>query len=362
MQRRTLLVNGGLGALLATGGTTGYLMLKGDQQPAAAGTQRTVAVQQGTVTATVTADGSVKAVNTMAASFATAGTITEIKVKVGDVVAAGAILATVDATDANADLTTAKRNRTSAKDQLARANAAVPVNEDNVRNAQNQVDSAETSVKSAQRKVDGTVLKAPMAGTIIAINAAVGAQSGTSAFAQISDLNALQIEASVPEADAARLKPEQVAAVAWNALAGVTATGKVTAISPTAATGNTVSYPIYISLDKNPDGVRLGQSVRITVTVDKAENVLFLPTAAVRSAGNRNSVTVVTNGVQETRTVQIGLKGDTSTVITEGLTLGEQVVLATASTTTGTNQQQFQLPGGQVPGGGTGTRPGGGTR
>ncbi len=356
MHRRTLLVNGGLGALLTAGGTTAYLMLR-DDQPATAGTQRTVAVQQGTVTATVTADGSVSAVATMAASFATAGVITEIKVKVGDVVAAGAILATVDATDANADLTTAKKNRTAAKDALARAKAAVPYSEDAEKNAQNQVDQAETTVKSAQRKVDGTVLKAPMAGTVITINSAVGAQSGNGVFAQIANLDQLQIEASVPEADAARLKPSQAVSIAWNALAGVTATGKVTAISPTATSGNTVSYPIFITIDKNPEGVRLGQSVRITVTVDRAENVLFLPTAAVRSAGNRHTVTVVKDGVQEQRTVEIGLKGDTATVIASGVALGEQVVLATATATTGTGN--LQIPGGvQLPGGGQ--RPGGG--
>ena len=49
-------------------------------------------------------------------------------------------------------------------------------------------------------------------------------------------------------------------------------------------------------------------------------------------------VTVVANGKQESRLVQIGLKGDSFTVVTSGLSVGEQVVLATA--TTGGNGKQ----------------------
>jgi macrolide-specific efflux system membrane fusion protein len=358
-RRPTFLLNGVLGLLLVAGGVTAYLLLTSGK-PAAATTLRTVAVAQGTVTATVSADGSVESASSMSADFATPGTVTAIAVKVGDLVASGQTLATVDATDVQADLSAAKRNRTSARDALDRANAGG--NADAIANAKNQLDQADAAVAAAQRKVDGTTLKAPMAGTVVAINGAVGGSSNVqSGFVQLADLAHLQIKASVPEADATRLKLGQTANVTWNALTDAKVTGKVSAISPTAATGNTVQYPITVALDTAPEGSRLGQTVKLTVTVDEVQDAIYVPTAAVRTAGNRTTVIVVKDGKQETRIVQIGLKGDSFTVVTEGLTVGEQVLLATASTSS-TNQNPFQqLPGGggQLPGGGTGR---GGTR
>ncbi|MDI1461787.1 efflux RND transporter periplasmic adaptor subunit [Catellatospora sp. KI3] len=362
---RTALLNSALVLVLVGGGVWAYFMINGDGTPAAATTVRTVAVAQGKVTATVTADGTVASANTMSADFTTAGTVTAIKVKVGDRVAKGATLATVDATEVTENLATARRNRSAAAEALDRAEDGG--DDSSIANAENQLDQADAAVKSAQRAVDGTVLKAPMAGTVVAISGAVGGSSGgsgggsgsssgsSSGFVQLADLTKLKVSASVAEADATRLKLDQAATVAWNALSGVTATGRVTAISPTASSGNTVAYPIEVALDSIPEGTRLGQTVSLTVTVDEVDGAVYVPAAAVKTAGGRTTVTVVANGVQETRAVQIGLKGDSYTVIVSGLEVGEQVVLATVTSTT--NNQQF--PGGG-PGGFTGGGFGGG--
>jgi multidrug efflux pump subunit AcrA (membrane-fusion protein) len=80
-RRRTFLLNGGLSLLLVAGGIASYLLLTGGK-PATATTLRTVAVAQGTVTATVSADGSVESATSMVADFATSGQVTEIRVKV----------------------------------------------------------------------------------------------------------------------------------------------------------------------------------------------------------------------------------------------------------------------------------------
>jgi macrolide-specific efflux system membrane fusion protein len=220
-----------------------------------------------------------------------------------------------------------------------------------------------------------------MAGTVVALNGTVGGKSsatGSSAgastnFLQIADLTKLQVKATLPEADATRIKAGQVGAVTWNALSSARANATVTALSPTPSSGNVITYPLTATLDTVPEGARLGQSVRLTITVDEVRDAINVPTAAVTSVAGRNIVTVVVNGKQEIRAVQIGLKGDSATVILSGVQVGEQVVLATVSGTTGGGFQLpgggqlpgGQLPGGQVPGGqipGGGTRPGGGAR
>ncbi len=373
---RTTLINSALGLLLVGGGTWAYFLISGDAAPAQANTTRTVAVAQGKVTATVTADGSIGSANTMSADFATGGTVTAIKVKVGDKVAKGAVLATVDATEVKESLATAERNLDAARDALDRAEDGG--DDSSIANAENQVDQAASAVAAAQRTVAGTVLKAPMAGTVVAVGGAVGGSSGGSSgggggnnsssssssgsgFVQLADLTKLQVTAGVAEADATRLKVGQSATVTWNALTGATATGKVSAISPTASSGNTVTYPIEVLLDSIPEGTRLGQTVSLSVTVDEVVDAVYVPAAAVRTAGGRTTVIVVKDGVQETRAVEIGLKGDAYTVIVSGVTVGEQVVLATVTSGTG-NQPQFPGggPGGFTGGGFGGNRPAGG--
>jgi macrolide-specific efflux system membrane fusion protein len=115
-----------------------------------------------------------------------------------------------------------------------------------------------------------------------------------------------------------------------------------------------------VALTDSPDGVRLGQTSQVQVTVGQAENVLYVPTAAVRTAGGRSTVTVVQNGAQVTKVVQTGLSGDQGTEIKSGLAEGESVVI-TATTGTGGGQGGGMRPGGGPPGGaGGGARFGGG--
>ncbi len=133
-------------------------------------------------------------------------------------------------------------------------------------------------------------------------------------------------------------------------------------ISPTATTQNNVnSYQVTVGLDAVPAGARLGQTTTVAVTVGEADNVLRLPVSAVRTAGGRATVQLVTGPNQtQTVSVQLGVQGDTFVEITDGLTEGQQVAIARQATTTTTNG-----PGGGIfgPGAGgfTGGNRGGGT-
>jgi len=381
-RRRTFLINSALCVLLAAGGVWAYALLKGDATAnASTSSARTAAVQQGTVTATMTASGTVASAVVMNHNFVTAGTVTQIKVALGAKVTKGQVLARVDDTETSATLATAKENLTAAGEALERAEDEADAadvdydDSDAVKQAQRTVTSAQNTVDSAQRAQNGTTLKAGMAGTVTAVNGTIGSSSsgtsggngsssdGTSsngesagAFIVISDMAKLQVAASVPESDATRLKLQQAAQVTWNALPDTSVEGVVTSISPTSTTsGGVTSYPIVVSLSEVPNGAKLGQSVSLNVVVSRADDVLYVPAAAVKTTGTARTVTVVTStGAQETRSVEVGIEGDSYTEIKSGLELGERVVIATVTSGTTTNQ----FPGGTFPGGGVG--PGGG--
>lgn len=377
---RAALVNAVLAVAVIGGGAWAYTSFSSaEASESTAGANRTIAVAQGTVVATVSASGTVQSGSTASATFGASGTVTEIRVKVGDQVKKGAVLATVDDTAAQRQLTAAKANLEAAEDALERASDAGS----DTAEGESQVTQAELDVEEAQDTVDGTVLEAPMAGTVTAVNGTVGGSSGgssggsnggasgdassetssSSGFIEIADLTKLEVSASVAEADATKLKAGQAATVTWNALADTEAAAKLASIDPNATTSdNVVTYGVAFTLDSVPEGAKAGQTVEVSVTVGQVENAVYVNSAAITSIGDRHTVAVLENGQQVARAVEIGLEGDQATEVTSGLTVGEQVVLPTTSTTTGGNTGGFPgggFPGAGVPGGGL-TGPGGG--
>jgi macrolide-specific efflux system membrane fusion protein len=170
----------------------------------------------------------------------------------------------------------------------------------------------------------------------------------------------MQVSASFAEADATKLKTDQVATVTWAALSGARATGRIATIAPTATTQNNVnSYAVTVSLDTLPTGIRIGQTVTVLVTVAQVDAAIRVPAAAVRGTGQRHTVEVVgADGKQAARAVEVGVLGDQFVEITSGLELGERVAL-NLQTTTGTGGTGNRFGGGGLTGGGGGFGGGG---
>jgi macrolide-specific efflux system membrane fusion protein len=399
VRRPSVAVNVVLAVALVGGGWWAYRAIHGPSTPkAASAASRTVQAQEGPLTSTVTADGSVASASTASASFVTSGTVTEIDVKVGQLVKKGQVLAKVDPAAAKRSLSAADADLTAADDALTRAKDAGS----DTSSAADQVTQAQLAVDDAQAAVTGATLTAPMAGTVTAINGTLGSSSGGSSasssgssgtsqssggqtgqnggssssstsssssssstgFIDLADLTKLQVSAAFAEADATKLKEGQTATVTWNALQSTEQSATLTAVDPQATTSNSVvTYGVTLALDKVPAGAKPGQTVSVTVTTGSVEDAVYVNSAALTTLGNQHFVTVDANGAQERRAVEIGLVGTTSTQITSGLQAGESVVVNTASTTSGSGTSRFGAggAGGFPAGGGTGGFPGGGT-
>lgn len=104
---------------LAIAVTVGYALSGGPAAKAAAAT--TAAVARGTVTASASAAGTVSVVRTRGLSFSASAVVTELAVKVGDVVTAGQVLARIDSSDAQESVTAAQQQVTSAQNNLTKA-------------------------------------------------------------------------------------------------------------------------------------------------------------------------------------------------------------------------------------------------
>lgn len=346
-KRRALLINVVLAVLLVAGAGVAYASLNGgarEQAPSGL----TARVTRTTVVAEVSASGSVESAKTRSLGFGASGTVRKIYVEPGDKVKKGQVLAKLDDAPARESVEAAKAALEAARDAGTDTASGYA-----------QYISARNTYREARRALAGTVIKAPFAGTVTAVNGTVGgpssgssssgssASSGTSGtarssggsattasssgsgggFIELADTRKLQVVGSFTEADVTRLKVGQPATFTFDALPGVTARGKVALIDPVARTSNNVvQYAVTITMTDVPGTVRLGQTTTVRVVVDQAENVLAVPTSAITTAGGQSTVTVLEDGAEVRRRVEVGVRGDTLTEIRSGLSEGDQVV------------------------------------
>jgi len=399
--RRAWVINGALVLLLAGAGFGIYQAFSPASNTAQAQT-RSTPVRRATVSETISAAGTLASTYTGSANFAGSGKVTSISVKVGDVVSVGQKLATIDNTTATKQLSVAKANLAVAQENLddAEAAAATPTptpsngsqqqsTTTSITSLEAKLDQSQLDVQTAQAGVDATVLYAPGAGTVTAVNGTVGQQSSSSGssssaqssssssgstggqqsstssttsssstgFITLTNMAGLVVDTSVAEIDVSKVKTGQKATVTLNALPDKPVQATVSSINLTPTTsGSVVSYGAQLTLSAAPEGLRPGQSASVVITVAEAENALSVPAAAVQTVGTNSVVTVLENGQNVARPVQVGIRGESTVQITSGLTEGESVVL-TGTAAAGTGTGRTGGTGGTL--GGTGAFPGG---
>src|SRR5207244_13416525 len=79
--------------------------------------------------------------------------------------------------------------------------------------------------------------------------------------------------------------------------------------------------------------LRMGQSANLSVTTATADSDLLVPTLAITTAGNRQTVTVVKNGQSSSVAVKTGISSNGRTEVLSGLSEGDQIELPAISAT-----------------------------
>lgn len=256
---------------------------------------------------------------------------------------------------ASQQVTSAQLGVTSA--QNAYSAAVAPAQPSQIASDQAAIATAESAVTAAQAKVDAASVKAPADGIVTAVNVQAGfdAPSGYAVELQSTDM---EVVAAFTETDLPSLQVGQAADITINAT-GQTTTGKVTSISPTAATAGSgssvVTYDVSIALDQVPPGTTSGMTAQASVTTASAANAVAVPPTAISgTTGNYYIQVLGSNGQPQEVPVQVGLIGSSLAQITSGLTAGEQVVIGTSSSLQSTSSGGgFGGLGGGLGGGGT---------
>ena len=280
-----------------------------------------------------------------------------------------AAITAAERTVAQQKLTVAQQSQSVAS---AQAGVSSAVDSATVAQAAAQVTQAQLTVATAAKAVRDTVLRAPISGTVTAVNASVGDTVGSSSSAAssnsgtgttaaaggaatgattsstssssssggvvtIANLAKLEVVAGFAEADATKIKVGQPATVTLSALPNTSVAGTVTAVSPTpTVTSNVVTYDVTVRLISPPSSVRNGMTADVSVTVATKSNVLQLPSAAITTNGAASTVSVLQNGKQTTARVTTGLVGSSTTEILSGIKAGDVIVEPTVSVSSST--------------------------
>jgi macrolide-specific efflux system membrane fusion protein len=374
--------------LLFVGGIAVFLTLRGLPSGAAAATTYLTSTAVVTdVTDDIAATGSIASSTKWALVFgAPAGStvtsqsgspatwsVTAVKVKVGDRIKKGAILATATNASLKAAIASASNNVTTAAIQLANAQDAydAATTTANIRqsrigllNARNGLADAKATAADLKSQLAHASLVAPADAIVTTINVTAGVDAPTADAVDLSS-TAFEVTASVVESDISTLQIGQAASVTVAAING-DLTGTVTAIAPVAetSTSNTgvVSYAVTVALNAPPATLRPGMTANVTITTASASGVLAVPAAAIRGTNGAYTVLVLdAAGTPEARPVTVGLMTSSLVEIKSGLNAGDVVITGTSSqqragTTTGTQGGGFGVPGGG--GGGTFRGPG----
>jgi len=235
------------------------------------------------------------------------------------------------------------------------------------------VAAARAAVAQAERDLAKTTLRAPVAGTVTALNGAVGeyvaASSGTSALAPgtdaaipgasgssngnssagsaaaaagpsasrpggtqfivLSDIDQLQVVALFNESDAAELQDDANVEVTFDALPDVTVPGTIASVAPSGTSvSGVISYYVTVNLDRSDPRLKAGQTATINVLSDDVQpDVLTIPSSAVRTANGVSRVTVVEGDQTRTVTIEIGAASGGRTEVVSGLREGQRVAL-----------------------------------
>lgn len=357
-----------------------FTMASGDDDGTEA--QRiTSTVARGTYKTTVSATGTITPKREEDLSFSSAGTVTSVRVAVGDRVVKGDVLAAIDKTALVAQRDAAESAVDAAETQLSEdaGSSSTQIAADEASLA-----AAKSQLASAQDAVDDATLRAPFSGTVSAVGYEVGDSAGaagssggsspsadgsSSAAITVISPKKLLVEATVSASDVSRLKKGLQAEITPT---GGTETvyGIVTEVGVIAAASDSgaAQFPVTVEVTGTPTGMYPGASATVAIVVKQATDVLAVPTAAVKTDDDGTSyVNLVVDGRTVQTPVTLGDVYGAQTEVTDGVKVGDVVEVVTITGRRGTgngngggNRSGVQFPGGgELPGGGA--FPGGGT-
>lgn len=311
---------------------------------------RTIAVERGAKGETVSITGQIRAKDQVSLAFRLDGRLIERPVNVGDVVAAGQVVARLDPQTQQNALQSAQANLSSAEATLTQARLTFSRQQELLKSgwtprakfdeaqqgfltAQAQVDSALAQLRIAQDHLGYTVVTADAPGSVTA----VGAESGEVTRAgqmvvQLARQGGRDAVFDVPEQLLRTGPRDPLVEIVLADDPTVKATGRVREIAPQADPA-TRTFQVKVGIIDPPEALRLGSTVIGHVELSAPPGV-EVPASALTQADGKPAVWIVDpqSKTVSLRDIEVLRYEASAVVISRGLETGDIVVTAGAQT------------------------------
>lgn len=229
---------------------------------------------------------------------------------------------------------------------ILKINNPTGVNPIDLQISKNSIEQQKAALADLKAKLADYVIRAPFDGVVADVNVKKGdsASSGTAVATLITHQKIAEI--SLNEIDAAKVKVGQKVTLTFDAIDSLSIAGQVSEIDTIGTVSQgVVTYSVKIGFDTQDDRVKSGMSVNAGIITDMKQDVLVVPSSAVKSQGGTYYVEMfdvplsqgqgsASQGIASVvppvqQVVEVGLSDDSQTEITNGLKEGDQVVSRT---------------------------------
>lgn len=292
----------------------------------------TARVERGDIVKALTAFGEVVPKDMLTLDLSTKE-FAELRVKDGDVVEQGQVLAALPNTKEELALLRAERALA-----LARTEGIPSV-----------IREKELEYELAKETYDNTFIRAPFPAVVAEEISRYPSTGATEYRITLLNRDELFIEAEIPELEVPELAPGQTGTATIDALPGrtwpveIVRVGQRAVQDPSYGGGKVV--PVVAKLLKTDPTILPGFSARIMVITAAARGVLRVPIEALWESGLGWAVYVVDEGKPSLRPVEVGLTTDQYAEIVSGLEEGEEILLYPGATTPTTSPAQRVIIG-----------------
>ncbi len=243
--------------------------------------------------------GVVETTDESSLGFRVGGRIASVKVKTGETVKKGQVLATLDQKtyklsleETQANLAGARADLAEKKDALRRqkslkkkdfvSQAAVDKAQTGFESSKSSVSVAQTRLKTAQNDLEDTILRAPFSGKIAKrmIDPFVDTLAGKVAF-QLQSQGGHKVEVLMPETLIRDTNYGDVVSVNFPTLKDIVIGGTISEIGARAEKGN--AFSVKILLSKTTSDIRAGMTAQVTFNFGESKDtsVYLIPVSAL---------------------------------------------------------------------------------
>lgn len=366
-RRKKLIAGGIMGAIVLAGAVVwGISKFTGNAGGDDAPQLMTTFIDRGDFTEAVEASGAAKPVTSVVVNPEVGGTIESVNVAEGDTVQEGDVLLTVKNDELDKAIRDAEMGVRNAKLGVSQAQSTYdtmyekyydPELSDDERPEVSAIDEAAFAVESARNSLSDAqeayniavanaekrTVCAPKSGSVVVMNAQVGASTDSAANAggliQIADLTQMTVKVQVNEVDISRVSVGQMAKATFSALPGVELDAQVTRIATVAGSGEdsygygggVVTYDVSLLIPQPAAELKPGMTANVQIMLQSVPDTLMVPSSCVAmdEAGS-SYVMVVTDyetGAVERRPVTVRASDQTTSAIEGDVSEGDEVLL-----------------------------------